>query len=421
MIPAQLRHTRPSATLLINEHCQKLIREGKKVYRLGFGQSPFPVPEFLVNALCKNAHRGEYSPVVGIHDLRQKIAEHYSKRDNRVITANDVMIGPGSKELLYLIQLACQDSNSFFPSPAWVSYPAHMNMLEKDGKIVPTSYMDSWKLTTRNVKPVLKDKTGLSMLILNTPNNPTGLVYSEQELANLAKLFEENNTTVIADEIYEHMQFDNEFCSIAKVLPSQTIISSGFSKSMGCGGWRIGYAIFPPEMADVRRAVTALASETFSCPASPTQYAMLEVFNPDNADVMQDYLLKSRKILQAIGLWSANFLNECNIDTHTPQGGFYIFPDFNKFAHLFRRNNINNSEEMCQAMLDATGVGLLPGNEFSTLGGYQARVCYIDFDGKAAMENVPDSGEIDEEWLRENCKNVVEGVERIGDWVTSMR
>ena len=222
---------------------------------------------YIVKALGQYASRGEYCPVMGIPELRSHIATHYSKRDNRIITPEDVIIGPGSKELLYLIQLACQDSTSFtvgmykyifsciyificivyfilyvlillyrvviyihtyellyisvyitkyifflslsiYIDPSWVTYPAHMTMLNKKHTFIKTTFEEDWKVNKNNLVASgfdLESDTN-SMLILNTPNNPTGLAYTEEELSELAGVFKTTKTIVISDEIYEHLQ-----------------------------------------------------------------------------------------------------------------------------------------------------------------------------------------------------------------------
>lgn len=295
-----------------------------------------------------------------------------------------------------------------------------MTMLNKKHTFIKTTFEEQWKVNKNNLS-VIAPSTANPMLVLNTPNNPTGLSYSEDELSEIATVLKDRKAIVICDEIYEHLQYDNNFKSLATKLPSQSIISSGFSKSCGIGGWRIGYLVFPPELSNVRKAVVSLASETFSCVASPMQYAACEIFDPVHAPELKAYLAKSRKILHAVGTFCTRLLNDAHIRTIAPDGGFYIYPDFVTFIDKFNRNGINNSGEMTDAILEQTGVALLPSQEFGTDEGYRARLCFIDFDGTVAMSNCPEHTELTEDWLRHYCPNVIEGVEVLCKWCLALK
>lgn len=167
----------------------------------------------------------------------------------------------------------------FVPAPSWVSYPAHTRMLNRLPTTVTTSYEDKWKLNTRNIRPILDSTNPHKLLVLNYPSNPTGLSYSHEEFQQIAPLLQQTNTVTICDEIYSDLYFEAlSLPSLAQHLPDYCIIASGLSKGFGAGGWRLGYMVFPPALMHIRQAVTALASETFSCAPTPMQVRYLHLF-----------------------------------------------------------------------------------------------------------------------------------------------
>jgi aspartate aminotransferase len=256
----------PSATLEINERSNELISNGTKVYKLGLGQSPFPVPTPVVNALKLHAHEKDYLPVKGLPALREAVAEFHKKMDNVDVKPQNVLIGPGSKELLFLLQIVFY-GEIIVPTPCWVSYEPQAKITGRKIIFIPTSYMDRWRITAENFAQFCESECDMyrpRLLVLNYPGNPDGLTYSSDELKEIAKVAREYEAIILSDEIYARLHHQGEHISIAKFYPEGTIISSGLSKWCGAGGWRLGTFAFPPDMSQLMNSMASVASETYT-------------------------------------------------------------------------------------------------------------------------------------------------------------
>ncbi len=391
---------KPSPTLWINERVQALRQAGETVYHFGFGQSPFPVPSRVVAALQQHAHRKEYLPVKGLQPLREEVASFLSRTRQIDVDAEQILIGPGSKELIYLTQ-SCLEGTAYLPSPSWVSYEPQAHYSRHLVRWLPDA---GWKL---QVDTINEQTTDRGYMIFNYPANPTGVSFQEEELAELAVAFRKKNLVVIADEIYGMLHYDGRSSSLAQHYEEGTIITSGLSKWAGAGGWRLGIAAFPKALSDLQHEVTVMASETFSCVATPIQLAAIEAYR-ESAEI-NEYLQQVRAILGRIATYVHETLERNEISCVAPQGGFYLFPDF---GHYRERLEVSTSMEFCTLLLEQCNIAMLPGaafgrpeHELST------RMAFVDFDGAAALANTASIGE--EDWLRRCAPNVVEGMERL--------
>ncbi|MAT53320.1 MAG: aspartate aminotransferase [Saprospirales bacterium] len=415
-----VRGLQPSATLRINERSAELARQGKSVYRLGFGQSPFPVPEPVVHALRDNAHQKDYLPVKGLRELREAVAKFHNRHTGSQYTAEDVLIGPGSKELMFLLQLVYY-GDLVIPRPSWVSYAPQARIAARQVHWVPTKEEENWLMTPAQLEKLCaKDPTHPRLLILNYPANPTGATYSEDDLKAMAEVLEKYGVVVLSDEIYGEVHHDGTHKSIASYYPEGTIISSGLSKWCGAGGWRLGTFAFPESMRWLLNAMAVAASETFTSTSTPVQYAAVRAFQ--NGPDLEEYLQLSRMALKVVGQAVSDLLDDNNISHPAPQGGFYVFPNFEAYRGALADRNILTSEELCENLLNETGVALLPASDFGFpeefLG---ARLSYVDFDGGAALEyirgaasqNYQDAAALAEQI----APKVMEGVRKIVEWV----
>ena len=417
MINSNLSKMQPSPTMIINELVKNMKNEGKDIISLGFGQSPFPPPEKLVKQLQKYAEKHEYLPVQGHLPLRQEIADYYSNRDSRIITADDVIIGPGTKELQFLLQLAMQKPTIFILSPCWVSYQTHCKILNNKINYLDTTSNHNWKLQENHVD-IINKTSGLNVLIFTTPNNPTGTVYTEKELKyisdNLDKK-QQKQTLLLLDEIYSELSYQDDYTSLAKYCPTQSIISSGISKWLGSGGWRLGYLIFPPELSELKKIVISLASETYSCATTPIQYACCGIFNDP---IYKDYCLRERKILKALSDYCYEILNSSKIVTTKSLGAWYLFLEFKQLDNILKVNNILNCETLATKILTEIQVATTPATHFLNDNNTIAlRLCLVDFDGQQALNNCTLDTIINEQWLINNCGRVIKGVRKLRDWI----
>jgi aspartate aminotransferase len=410
-----------SATLAINERSQQLAKAGYKLSRLGLGQSPFPVPPEVVQALKDNAHQKDYLPVQGLPQLRQAVANYYREHYSIERNANDVLIGPGSKELLFILQLVYY-GELVIPAPSWVSYMPQAQIIGRQIRWIPTRKENNWLLMPDELELLCaEDPNRPRLLILNYPSNPTGVTYSPQQLQTLAQVARRYQLILLADEIYGELNFNGEHQSIASFYPEGTIISSGLSKWCGAGGWRLGAFVFPESLKWLLKSMMVVASETFTSTSAPIQYAAVRAY--EGGEEIRRYLSNSRKILHFLGSYIAEQLIGAGVDVVKPMGGFYLFPDFKKFKKSLKQRNIQTSPQLCEALLQEAGVAILPGTEFGRPASeLTARLAFVDFDGAKALQAVGNANhdtELTEDFLNKHCANVLDGISRICDWLTA--
>jgi aspartate aminotransferase len=258
-------------------------------------------------------------------------------------------------------------------------------------------------------------------VILNYPSNPTGLTYDVQELEALAKTAQQYGVIVLSDEIYGELHHEGKHVSIASFYPEGTIISGGLSKWCGAGGWRLGTFIFPRSLRWLLEAMANVASETFTSTSAPIQFAAVRAFQ-GGAEIEQ-YLSNSRRVLAALGRHLASRLREAGILVDFPQGAFYLFPDFSPGAERLRRRGVNTSINLCEKLLEETGVAVLPGSHFGRPPEeLTARLAYVDFDGArvlAAAEQRLANEPLDEAFLKTYCGPMLEAIDLICNWFKS--
>ena len=421
-INLNVRGMAPSATLAINEHCNALIAEGRRVFKLGLGQSPFPVPASVVDALRDHAAEKEYLPVRGLHDLRRAVA-HYTERKAGIDrTAEDVLIGPGSKELMFLLQLVFY-GELVIPTPAWVSYAPQARIVGRRVKPIPTRAEDGWMLTPEALDRVCSEGDDAPrILILNYPNNPTGSTFKVEQLRAIAKIARQHRLLLLSDEIYGELHHKGQHVSIARHYPEGTIISAGISKWCGAGGWRLGTFVFPENLRWLLDAMSAVASETYTSTSAPIQYAAVTAF--EGGEDIERYLGSARRVLSALGRWCARKVRGVDVECPQPVGGFYLFLSFAKLADPLREAGITTSRQLCARLLRETGVAILPGTELGRPDEeLTARLAYVDFDGSKALDAVsviPREQPLDEIFLKRHCPRVVEAIHAMSAWVTAL-
>ena len=407
MLKNLVKDLKPSSTLLINETSRRLEAQGKKIYKFGFGQSPFKVPENIVKELKDNAHQNKYLPMQGLSELRNAVAKYHQKK-NYDYKSDNVIIGPGSKELMFLLHVIF-DGEIILPAPSWVSYAPQAILGRNKIQILQTKRENNWFPTASEIEEIiLKDQKKNYLLFLNSPNNPSGQICDNlEEIASIAKKY---NLIILSDEIYSELCFEGDYQSISNFCPEKTIISTGLSKWCGAGGWRLGYFLVPDSLIEIKNMINVLASETFSAVSAPIQYAAIKAYENDHSN----YINKSRKILSVVGNYVYENLKSNKVLINKPQGGFYLMPEF-----LNKR--FNSSSEMCDSILNDTGVALLPGSDF----GFDqkqmlARLSFTDFNGQKFMDGIKDNEEIDYDKINEFAPKVVEGVDKLKKWSESI-
>ena len=407
MIKDILQNLKTSSTLRINEISKDLENQGKKIYKFGFGQSPFPIPDDVEASLKKNSFQNKYLSMQGLLELRDSIANFESKKKNYIYKSQNIIVGPGSKELMFLLQLLF-DGEILLPAPSWVSYKPQAIIGRNKFHFIDTNRDNNWFPSPDSIEKIVsQNKNKKYLLFLNSPNNPCGL--NCENLEELSSIIKKYNLIVLSDEIYSDLTFENNYQSISEFCPEQTIISNGLSKWCGAGGWRLGYFVIPDKLSNLIDSLKVLASETFTSVNSPIQYAAISAFENDH-DL---YLKKSRNILKSLGNYMFENLKSNNVLISKPQGGFYIMPEFLNKKFI-------SSEKLCEDILDNTGVASLPGSDF----GFNShkmivRLSFTDFDGKEFMNNILDNTNIDDKLLNKYAPKIVEGTKRLKAWVES--
>jgi len=421
-ISLNVRGLSQSSTLAINERSAKLQREGRKVYRMGLGQSPFPVPASVVEALRANAHQKDYLPVRGLDELREAVAAYHNRAQGVARTADDVLIGPGSKELLFILQL-CFYGDLLVPSPSWVSYAPQAAIAGRQHRWIDTRREDGWRLTPEALDAACAaDPDRPRILILNYPSNPLGVTYSDTQLMALARVARRYGLVVLSDEIYGELHHHGEHASIARWYPEGTIISGGLSKWAGAGGWRLGTFTFPPELRGVLDAMAVVASESFTSVSAPIQHAAITAFS--GGPEMERYLQRSRRVLRQIGPAIASRLRAAGCALDDPEGGFYLFPDLSALRERLAARGIHDARLLCERLLEDTGVAVLPGSDFGrSPAELSLRLAYVNFDGAAALQGaaaLDDSAVADADFLAAYCADSMAGIERMARWLEAL-
>lgn len=414
-----VRGMRPSATVAINERCDALRDRGRQVFKLGLGQSPFPVARPVIEELKANAHQKAYLPVQGLATLREAVADYHRRSQGIQATAENVLIGPGSKELMFLLQLVYY-GDLVIPTPAWVSYAPQAHIIGRQVKWLHTHAADGWRLMPDQLaEHCAQDPDRPRIVILNYPSNPTGGTYTPGELQGLAAVARRHRVVLLSDEIYGELHYKGQHVSLARYYPEGTIVSAGLSKWCGAGGWRLGTFAFPRSLGWLLEAMAAVASETYTSTSAPIQYAAVRAFQGGMR--IERYLWYSRRILAALAAWVVERLQSAGLHLEPPSGAFYVFPDFGPHRAALAARGIATSAQLCARLLDDTGVAILPGSDFGrTPDELTARIAFVDFDGAralAAAEVLPASTPLDLDFLQTHCANVLAAIDRLVAWL----
>ena len=354
-----------SATIAMARKARELKSQGEDIISLSLGEPDFNTPDFIKEAAVEGIHQNysKYMPVNGYLDLRESIVDKF-KRDNGIqYNVDQIVVSTGAKQSIANVVLSCVNPGDevIVPAPYWVSYEEIIKMAEGVPVFIETTIENDFKISPSQLEKAVTSKT--KMMIYSSPCNPSGSVYSKEELRSLADvLVQYPNITVLSDEIYEHINFTNSYFSMAAFddMYDQVVTVNGVSKSFAMTGWRLGYIGAPNWLAN---ACTKIQGQFTSGTSGISQRAAIAAIsaNPDVVNQMKSAFLKRRDfILNALS-------NIPGIKINEPKGAFYVFPDVSFFFNKsFGKYNIQNADDLTMYILETAKVALVTGNAFGS-------------------------------------------------------
>lgn len=404
-----------SPTLWANDLVHEKRAKGEKVFHMGFGESPFPVPERLKQSLADAAHRKDYVKADGLPELIEAVKDYYRPiHGDDFINQSDVIIAPGSKLILYALQMAIE-GDLLMPVPSWVSYDPQARMLHKNVIKVPTVLDDAgFHIDAKQLEEVIRDARtkGLnpSKIIINSPNNPTGLCIPRDELIALGEVCEREKILIISDEIYGFVNFNGQYDSVAPFSPSITAVTTGLSKHLSLGGWRLGVGFIPKSQPYLFHALRCIISETWSCVSAPIQLASVDAYK-DHQDI-ETYIHACTEIHGFVNRTISWNLQRLGIKAPLAQGAFYNYPDFDPHREALREHGIMTSQDLHETLLAKYNLATLPGHAFGAeLSDLTLRLSGCDYDGAKAVEAFRAGVLLDDAFLNAFTPNVMGALE----------
>ncbi|MFS0874879.1 pyridoxal phosphate-dependent aminotransferase [Solibacillus isronensis] len=350
----------PSSTLAITAKAKELKEQGIDVIGLGAGEPDFNTPDNILNAAKQSMDAGltKYTPAGGLPALKKAIIDKLARDNNLTYKANEIIVGVGAKHVLYtLFQVILNEGDEvIIPIPYWVSYPEQVKLAGGVPVYVEGTQEQNFKITAQQLSNAITEKT--KAVIINSPSNPSGMIYSKEELAELAQVAEEKDILIVSDEIYEKLVYNGiEHYSIAEVsdaVKARTIVVNGVAKSHSMTGWRIGYAAGD---ATIIKAMTDLASHSTSNATTTAQYATIEAYNGS-----QDTVEKMRQAFESrLEAIFPKLAAIPGVKVLKPQGAFYLLPDVSETAE---KTGYTSVDDFVSELLTEANVAVIPGSGF---------------------------------------------------------
>jgi aspartate aminotransferase len=394
-------------------------------YGFAFGQSPFPVPKPVQDALIRNASKGAYAAISGIPELRNAISKYNKYYFGMDVTPDRIYVGPGTKELLFNL-LEILHGTVILPTPAWLGYLPQIRFLKKNYHMLPTRA--NKKIAPNDLRRLaLRLQDRQKILILNNPNNPTGLLYDRLELEEIADVCREQNIIVLSDEIYAQTTYDfSKFVSMGKIYPEGAFVTNGLSKSHAAGGYRLGYVIFPQHANDLKLQFKKILATEYTAVSTPIQHAAIAGF--EISKELDEYFEVTRSIHQIMGEYTYHALSAIDgIKVTRPDATFYLLADFNVFAPDLQRVKIHTSQKLSESLMVHPYHTAIVGGDSLVLErtDFSARIAYVDYDGAKVYQNYlnnkPKSNAERLEFVKSSAPKIVAGVEMIKKFFEDVR
>ena len=382
IVSNSLKRIKPSPTLAVTQKAREMKDVGKDVIGLGAGEPDFDTPDNIKEAAIDAIRRGEtkYTAVDGTPKLKKAIQGKFSRENNLSYELSQISVGTGGKQIIYNAFMATLNPGDevIIPAPYWVSYPDMVLLAGGKPKIVQCSEKNEFKIKPKELKKAISKKT--KWLIINSPSNPTGSCYTEEELEELSEILIKNKRIyILSDDIYEHITYDGfKFFTIAQIdaLKDRTLTMNGVSKSYSMTGWRIGYGAGPKEII---KAMAKIQSQSTTNPSSISQAAAVEALNgtqefiktrTESFKERRDFVVKSLNKIKGLTCFK-------------PNGAFYVFPNCKSCLNKkdIKKNKIKTDKDFVESLLENAGVAVVQGSAFGLPGFF--RISYA-----TSMENL---------------------------------
>lgn len=352
----------PSTTLAITAKAKEMKSEGYDVIGLGAGEPDFNTPQHIIDAAIQSMEAGhtKYTPAGGLPALKKEVAAKLKKDQGLDYEQKEIIVTSGAKHALYtLFQVLLDEGDEvIIPIPYWVSYPEQVKLAGGTPVYIEGSETNDFKITPEQLEKSISDKT--KAVIINSPSNPTGMVYSKEELKALGDICIARGVLIVSDEIYEKLMYGgNKHISIAEISPelkAQTILINGVSKSHSMTGWRIGYAAGDSEII---KAMTDLASHSTSNPTSNAQYATIAAYSGSQEPVE----VMRRAFESRLDIIHAKLIEIPGVTCIKPQGAFYLFPNVKEAAKM---TDCQDVDQFVERLLTEEQVAVVPGSGFGS-------------------------------------------------------
>ena len=369
IISDSLKRIKPSPTIAVTQKAKELKAAGKDVIGLGAGEPDFDTPDNIKKAAIDAIQSGDtkYTAVDGTKDLKEAIVKKFKRENNLNYTIDQITVGAGGKHVIYNLMMATLNKGDevIIPAPYWVSYPDIVLLAGANPIVIECSEEQGFKLSAKDLEAKITNNT--KWLILNSPSNPTGACYSEQEIKNLSQVLKRNpHVNILSDDIYEHITYDDfKFFTIAQIpeIKNKVITMNGVSKSYAMTGWRIGYAAGDK---DIIKAIAKIQSQSTTNPSSISQAAAVEALNGK-----QDFIPVRAKAFQERRDFVVNSLNAIEgISCLKPEGAFYVFPNCKGLIGKKDKSGkkITNDTDFVQSLLENNDVAVVQGSAFGLEG-----------------------------------------------------
>ncbi|WP_436791532.1 pyridoxal phosphate-dependent aminotransferase [Yinghuangia sp. YIM S10712] len=351
-----------------NEAMEQRRSRGERVLPMAFGEAGLPVHPLLRDELCAAAGRNAYGPVAGLPELRAAAAGYWTRRGLRT-DADQVVVAPGSKALLFALRLAW-GGDVILPRPSWVSYAAHEELLNSRVWHVDTlpdsGGVPDPERVARTVRLARAAGREIRQIVMTLPDNPTGTIASPETVRALCEVAREHDVTIVSDEIYRELAHPGQSVSFpAMFAPERTIVTAGLSKSHALGGWRLGVARFPDSAHGraLREHVIGIGSEIWSTAPLPVQSAAVAAY--DEPEVLVEHVAASARLHARVAAAVAARWRAYGAGAAEPRAAFYVYPDLeSRRAHLADKWEVTTGGDLSDLLLDRHGVGVLPGHVF---------------------------------------------------------